>query len=310
MRYNFSRTLSSFSCPECGAKKIIEDHKFGELVCIQCGCVVGKLIDRGPEWRSFDSQEKERVGPPQRPTLQISTVIGSFTRATPEQRTQIQRLQKLHKRMTIDERIRRGILEIERVSSPLGLPPSIREMVASLWIKFIKNKPHPGRKIPTLIGALTYYTLRKIRRPRPLKEIASVIGIESKELAAAYRALIKEGVLHSPPVEPIDFVPKIISELNLSGEVRNKAIEILEKAHRIGLDVGKNPLVMAATAVYIAARMHKVTRVSQKEVANAAGVTDVSIRSHYKELIKMMGFTLNVHKGRKKFQPAFFIPPQ
>lgn len=304
VRYNFSRTLI---CPECGGRKVIEDNKFGAFVCTECGCVVEGVIDRGPEWRSFDREERERVGAPQAPTsVGISTVIGRFVKDAHQQREQIRRLQKWHRRLT-DRSIVKGISEIKRTCSQLDVPPSVRERVAFLYRQIRSRKPQTGRKLETIIAALTYWVLRETKISRPLKEIAKATGTKAKEVAAAYRALRKEGFLHSLPAEPIDFIPRLVSELGLSGEIRNEAIKILKKASATRFVEGKNPVVMAATAVYIAANMHKVTRVSQKEVANAAGVTEVSIRNHYKELIKMMGFTLNVHKGRKKFQPAFFL---
>jgi transcription initiation factor TFIIB len=307
VRYNFSRTLSSV-CPECGSRKIIEDDKFGDFLCLECGCVVEKVLDRGPEWRAFEPEERkkrERVGPPQGPTSTIFTEIGFMKSTTPQQRERIQRWQKFQKRITGSGRnIRKGISEIERMSSQLDVPQPIRERVAFLYMQIRRGQPYIGRKLETIIASLIYHALREARIPRSLNEIAKVTEVEKKEIAAAYRALRKE-FLHSLPAESIDFVPRLVSELKLSGKIRNEAIEILKKARSMGLLTGKHPVVMAATAVYIAASVHD-ERVSQKEIAMQAGVTEVSIRNHYKELAKMMGFTLNVHKGRKKFQPAFF----
>jgi transcription initiation factor TFIIB len=54
-------------CPECDGD-LVEDEEHGETVCAECGLVVEEDgIDRGPEWRAFDSKEKDqksRVGAP------------------------------------------------------------------------------------------------------------------------------------------------------------------------------------------------------------------------------------------------------
>jgi len=46
------------------------DTEHGETVCSECGLVVEQdSVDRGPEWRAFDSSErdsKSRVGPRRR----------------------------------------------------------------------------------------------------------------------------------------------------------------------------------------------------------------------------------------------------
>ncbi|MUV90787.1 transcription initiation factor IIB 2, partial [Halapricum sp. CBA1109] len=52
-------------CPECDGRLVVDDAR-GETVCESCGLVVDSdEIDRGPEWRAFDSKEKDeksRVG--------------------------------------------------------------------------------------------------------------------------------------------------------------------------------------------------------------------------------------------------------
>ncbi|MFB6134653.1 MAG: TFIIB-type zinc ribbon-containing protein, partial [Halanaeroarchaeum sp.] len=46
-------------CPECGGR-LANDTEHGETVCEDCGLVVEEdEIDRGPEWRAFDSSEKD-----------------------------------------------------------------------------------------------------------------------------------------------------------------------------------------------------------------------------------------------------------
>ncbi|PSP45488.1 transcription initiation factor IIB 2, partial [Halobacteriales archaeon QH_6_66_25] len=61
------REEQSMDCPECSGKLIVDDEH-GETVCTECGLVVEEdSVDRGPEWRAFDAQEKDqksRVGAP------------------------------------------------------------------------------------------------------------------------------------------------------------------------------------------------------------------------------------------------------
>ncbi len=71
------------SCAECGCSNFIQDHETGEIVCQTCGYVVSyALIDRGPEWRAFEPEQKEnlpRVGAPISWILHdkgLSTTIG------------------------------------------------------------------------------------------------------------------------------------------------------------------------------------------------------------------------------------------
>ncbi|MFW6321558.1 MAG: TFIIB-type zinc ribbon-containing protein, partial [Halohasta sp.] len=59
-------------CPECSGN-VITDDEHGETVCDDCGLVITEdSVDRGPEWRAFDSAEKDqksRVGAPTTNTM-------------------------------------------------------------------------------------------------------------------------------------------------------------------------------------------------------------------------------------------------
>ncbi|MFX0203539.1 MAG: TFIIB-type zinc ribbon-containing protein, partial [Candidatus Hodarchaeota archaeon] len=60
-------------CPECGNKRLILDETTGDQVCRVCGTVAGeRLVDEGPEWRAFSSEERDqrsRVGSPMSVTI-------------------------------------------------------------------------------------------------------------------------------------------------------------------------------------------------------------------------------------------------
>src|SRR2546428_2645781 len=55
-------------CPECHGDHLVRDYSRAEIVCEDCGLVLDDMIiDEGPEWRAFDSEQREsreRAGPP------------------------------------------------------------------------------------------------------------------------------------------------------------------------------------------------------------------------------------------------------
>jgi len=65
------------TCPECDGRVTTNAH---ETVCNDCGLVVeDEAIDHGPEWRRFDTDERERTGAPltaARHDRGLSTEIG------------------------------------------------------------------------------------------------------------------------------------------------------------------------------------------------------------------------------------------
>jgi len=48
-------------CGECGSIELIRDFDTGELVCGRCGYVLAsRPLDHGPEWRSFNAEQRDR----------------------------------------------------------------------------------------------------------------------------------------------------------------------------------------------------------------------------------------------------------
>ena len=297
--------MSSKKCPECGSTKLIRDYAKGEVVCGQCGIVLEENIeDHRPEWRAFDSEQREkraRGGAPikyMRPNKGLVTEIDQYNRdirgakISPKKQAQLYRMRKWHKRASIATSMERNLAialsELDRIASYLGLPDSIRESAALLYRKCIKAELIRGRLIESVVSAVIYATCRLHGIPRTLDEISKVSGIEKKEIGRAYRFVRRELDLEVPLTDPSQYVPKFTAALKLSGKVQEKAIQLLKKAVSKGLISGRGPTGVAAAAVYIASAMFGERR-TQKEVADVAGVTEVTIRNRYRELKKELG---------------------
>jgi len=297
--------MSSKKCPECGSLKLIRDYAKGEVVCGQCGIVIEENIeDHRPEWRAFDSEQREkraRGGAPikyMRPNKGLVTEIDQYNRdirgakISPKKQAQLYRMRKWHKRASIATSMERNLAialsELDRIASYLGLPDSIRESAALLYRKCIKAELIRGRLIESVVSAVIYATCRLHGIPRTLDEISKVSGIEKKEIGRAYRFVRRELDLEVPLTDPSQYVPKFTAALKLSGKVQEKAIQLLKKAVAKGLISGRGPTGVAAAAVYIASAMFGERR-TQKEVADVAGVTEVTIRNRYRELKKELG---------------------
>ena len=131
--------------------------------------------------------------------------------------------------------------------------------------------------------ASLYAACRMTQTPRTLEEVARHSHSDKKEIARCYRLLITELNLRVPVPKAKLRVPKIASEVELSERTQRKAIEILEEAERRKMTSGKDPMGMAAAALYLACIMNGERR-TQKNIAHAAGVTTVTVRNRYKDL--------------------------
>ncbi len=296
-------------CPECGSTKIVFDRSRGEWVCKECGYVFDEpVIDEGPEWRAFDSDQLEsraRTGAPLKETKigrGLTTIIDLHNKDTrgahlsQATKAQMYRLRKWHKRTTVSSSYERNLsialTEIKRIGSYLNLPEGILEEAAALYRKAVEKGLIRGRLIEAVVAAIIYAVCRIYGIPRTLDEIAEASGLSKKDIGRTYRFIVSELKLKVPLTNPVYYVPKFASALGLSGEVQEEAIRILQKAIEKGLLSGRGPTGVAAAAVYIAALL-KGERRTQKEVAEVAGVTEVTIRNRYRELKKELGIPVN-----------------
>ncbi|MCX6801766.1 MAG: transcription initiation factor IIB [Candidatus Diapherotrites archaeon] len=294
--------METRKCPECGSEKIIKDEGRGEIICQKCGLVItDDLIDTGKEWRSFDSDQFEKRARTGSPKKYVKLNKGLVTmidrkgrdlrgnRLSSKSKAQMYRLIKWHKRASVSSSMERNLsialTEMRRVASYLNIPESLVEAAALLYRKTVEKGLIRGRLIEAVVSAILYTVCRTYHVPRTLNEMAEASGLTKKEIGRTYRFLVRELKLDVPLTNPIHYIPRFASELNLSGEVQEKGREIIKKAIDQGLISGRGPTGVAAAAVYIAGLL-KGERRTQKEVANVAGVTEVTIRNRYRELKK------------------------
>ena len=93
----------------------------------------------------------------------------------------------------------------------------------------------------------------------------------------------------------MDYIARFASALRLSAETQSKAVEILELAQNSELTSGRGPTGIAAASLYVAALINNEKR-TQREVADIAGVTEVTIRNRYKELLRKLNLKDQVKK--------------
>ncbi len=297
-------------CPECGGKHLTRDYERGELICEDCGLVLDEsMIDQGPEWRAFDVEQGERrarTGAPMTYTIHdkgLSTEIGwknkdSYGKSIPTRnRAQLYRLRKWQRRIRVSNATERNLAfalsELDRMASSIGLPRNVRETAAMVYRKAVNKNLIRGRSIEGVVAASLYAACRQCGVPRTLDEIASCSRVGRKEIGRTYRFMTRELKLRLIPTRPRDYISRFCSELKLSGEVQAKTLDILKEATEKELTSGRGPTGVAAASIYIASFLCNERR-TQREVADIAGVTEVTIRNRYKELTEKLGIEVQL----------------
>ncbi|MEE9540786.1 MAG: transcription initiation factor IIB [Candidatus Thorarchaeota archaeon] len=304
-----ARNKSGFTCSECGGTEVVQDLEKGERICAACGLVISDhRIDTGPEWRAFTADEKDarsRTGAPTNYAIHdkgLSTMIdwrdhdSQGKRFTAKKRSEIYRLRKWQIRTrvhsSVDRNLAQAMSELDRLASQLGLTRSIKELAALLYRKLIIRRLARSRSIDAMVGASIYAACRLRSAPRSLEEISRHSRVTKKKIGQHYRLLVEKLGLRMPISEPANYVPRFITQLGLPGRVQRRVLEILEDAKKQrSLITGRDPRGLAAAAIYIASILED-SRVTQRDIAMAAGVTEVTVRNRYKELVKRLNITM------------------
>ncbi len=286
------------SCPRCGKNKVITDEETGEMFCGKCGFVITDRVDnQGPERTFSDSNtNKSRTGDRTSLTRHdqgLSTIINPINKdssgnpLSSSMKSSIKRLRIWDSRSrtkdSTDRNLQHALGELLKMKEKLSLSDAIVEKAAYIYRKALEKKLVRGRSISALIAATLYAACRESGTPRTLNDVSGSINITRKNLAICYRMIIKELDLKMPVVDSVQCIARIASQIGLSEKTKRHAMKLLKKAEQSQIISGKDPMGMAASALYIAS-METGENTTQKTIALAAGVTEVTIRNRCKNL--------------------------
>jgi transcription initiation factor TFIIB len=282
----------------------MRDYDAAEVVCETCGYViVEKLVDSRPEWRAFDEEQKAkrtRVGAPLTFTIHdkgLSTVIDwrdkrpSGKSLTPAERLDLYKLRKWQRRVRVSDATERNLAvalsELSKLSSGLNLPKNILETASVIYRRAIKKKLIRGRSIHNVTAAAIYMSCRQCGVARTLDEIAASSSLNKKDIGRSYRFMVRELDTFVPPSTSMHYAARFSNKLGISGKAEAIALRILNIAKGMKLTSGRGPTGIAAASTYVATVLTNERR-TQREIAEVANVTEVTIRNRYKELLERL----------------------
>ncbi len=294
-------------CPECSSSHLEEDYLRGEMVCTACGLVVSdRMIDIRQEWSANTGNIESGFGA-STPTSQMLFDKGLSTdiswkdvdslgnRIPSSSRSSLHRIRKWHKRLRAINTRERNLLValtvVERMCSNLKLPNDVREESCAIYRKALVADLVKGRSIEGMVASSIYISSRYLGFPRSIDEVAKISGVGRKEVGRNARIMLRVLKIPLQPTNPVDFVSRFCSELNLVTDVEKKALEILSSINEAPEKVntfatGKEPTGIAAAAIYIAGLLCG-KKITQCEIANTAGITEVTLRNRFKDIINI-----------------------
>ncbi|MEM1524890.1 MAG: TFIIB-type zinc ribbon-containing protein [Nitrososphaerales archaeon] len=288
-------------CPKC-QKPLIEDRDKGEYICPSCGSVIKEQIeDQGPAWKAIDLEEKQKrvhAGSPRTLGLHdygLTTEIGGNMRdyygntLDPYMRMSVNKMRKWQTRarvLTAEERGLSVVLsKMNEICSILNLPKTVFETAAHIYRTAMKMKVAKSKSIKGMSCASIYLACRKCNVGRTLKEIAHAANIDEKSLAKYYRFVLKEVEKeYVPPLSLDKYISKFVNLAKIDPKVERLALSIATQTKDSRISSGKTPAGLAAAYVYISAVLLG-ERLPQRDIADIAGVTEVTVRNRCREIL-------------------------
>jgi transcription initiation factor TFIIB len=296
---------TSITCSNCNNNtgQIITDTESGEIICRNCGRVMlDNLQESRPEWRSFTTDEvnntRNRTGMPTslaRHDKGLATIIGRANKDASGQvlnaamRTTMERLRtwdyRTQAHTSTDRNLRQAFSELDRLKDKLGLPDSVIEKTAYIYRKVQERGLVRGRTISSVLAAAAYIACREMGMSRTLDDIANLNNIKHKELARTFRLLVLELDIKVPMIDPLKCVVKVANKAKLSEKTKRQAMNIMHSIIKSGASAGKDPMGLAGSVIYMSS-LNTGETITQMDIADAAGVTEVTIRNRYKDIKK------------------------
>jgi transcription initiation factor TFIIB len=289
-------------CPECKEyTDTIEDEVTGDVICRECGLVIKeRIIDIGKEWRSYTPEEvdkRARTGGSISLSVydkNLNTIIMGFTDAygnplSGKKKSEISRLRRIDNRSKIHSTEARNLSQamshLNLITSRMELPRNVIDHAAFLYRKYLKQGVLRSKCIEGMMFAAIYSACRILRVPRTFADFVGSIGMTEKKLKAEYRRFVTITKIQVPSIKGEDHIAKMCSALMLSQYTQGKVSEMLEAVRSKGMLSGRSPLKVVPAIIYIVSILEGERR-SQKEVADVANITEVTLRNRYKEIIK------------------------
>jgi transcription initiation factor TFIIB len=308
-------------CSICGSNQIITDTESGETICSNCGQVLlDKILETQPEPQNFPesygSNNRSRTGMSTslaRHDMGLSTIIGrtdrdaSGQKIDPLMRSTMERLKtwdmRTQNHTPTDRNLKQAFFRLGALKDKLGLSDTVVEKTAYIYRKAQQRMLIRGRTISGILSAAICISCRELGTPRTLKDISVGSDVRLKEVARSYRLLCFELDLKIPIVDPMKCVSRVGNKAKLNEKTKRQAAEIMNNViQRETLSVGKDPMGLAASVLYLAS-LNTGENITQANIADAAGVTEVTIRNRVKDLKKQL--LQNNNNNNKKIQGYF-----
>ncbi len=286
-------------CPDCGHANFFVNEERGEIVCRNCSFVIDDaMLDFGRE-RMMDEEDatkRSRTGAPFDPRIanNLITDVGSaddLRRLPSSTKRVMERIRKKNRwGSALEQNLSKALSSLELITSHLNLPTRVEKEIARIYRLCAERGITRIRSIEQIVAATVYIASKMQGTPKTLGEVAGVTKVDKNAVANTAKLIMRKLDIKINPTSPIDFVERFASSLDLNAKIQFDAVKLVERIQKMGINSGKSPVSVAATAIYTATLMNK-TRITQQRIAAVSGITETTLRNRCKEMIVELGIS-------------------
>ena len=284
--------LAKVECPIHPNTPLVEDYRAGDMICPECGLVVGdRVVDVGSEWRTFSNEKStsdpSRVGASENPLLSgadLSTLISRSNHENAYDESGNPRYQNRRHMSSSDRTLVNAFREINNMADRINLPRTIVDRANVLFKQVHDGKSLKGRSNDAIASACLYIACRQEGVPRTFKEICAVSKVMKREIGRCFKLILKALETNVDLITSGDFMSRFCANLGLSSAVQRASTLIAKRAVELDIVPGRSPISVAAAAIYMASQASQEKR-TPREIGDIAGVAEVTIRQSYRLMI-------------------------
>ena len=297
MEPDLSTAPNSEQCQECGSTRQTRSNGGKGIFCLDCGVVLGKQeaggisrLQRNPTRPASSDDAGKGGGESNDPTSKTA-----LDENTPFDSRRL--LERIQERITWSDQTEKNLslalVEISRSAIELSLPPAVLRRAALLYKQIVEKRLTTGRSVQALCAVVIYVACRQCGSVRDLREIAKVARIEKQEAIRHYRIISRELGCSVPGAMLTQYAARILVNIGVQGKPAEFANKILNVIQESKIACGREPASLVSAAAYLGSKLAG-EKMTQRQIAIAAGVTEVTVRNTCRELQKKLVFVISV----------------
>ena len=291
---DISRSISQQVCNSCKSMSVIFDELKGETVCTDCGIVISEkqmTLEKGIQ--------PVMIGRPSSlvyPDKGLTTIITNQntdaygTSLSQDQISNVNKIRYYNKLSDSKSHIRNlnnAFPVMAAIKDKLTLTDPVIERAAYYYRKTLNSRLIKGRSIKEMVVASVYAACKEMDIPRRLEDISEAANADKIFAGRCFRIMTRELSISSPSVDAVRYMSKVAENADVSQKTYRRAVNMLDVLKKDPISYGKDPKALATAALYGACMIEEKDKVNQARIAQAGGISVVTLRKRVLDISKV-----------------------